>query len=132
MSGQHDHDDHPHPHVHGPLESIGHVHGGAAALNIGGDVGALNVALDAALAGTELHLRSEDPSFAVHTGVWTRHAVSGDVTTALFCELTAGTYWVLAADGTDVCPVEVEGGAVAEVDLRTAAAPDLDLRVIRT
>ena len=53
------HHDHPHPHPHGPLESIRHVHGGAPALDIGGDIGALVVLLDPAAAGTELHLRAD-------------------------------------------------------------------------
>ena len=47
------------PHPHGPLEAIDHVHGGAPALDIGGDIGALAVLLDPTAAGTELHLRAD-------------------------------------------------------------------------
>ena len=90
-----------HDHPHGPLESITHVHGGAPVLDIGGDVGALNVVLDDGAAGGELYLRSDDPAFSIHTGVWTRHLGGGHVTTALFCQLVEGTYWVLDADGDD-------------------------------
>ena len=66
--------DHPHPHPHGPLETIDHVHGGAPALDIGGDIGALAVLLDPAAAGTELHLRADGAvGTSVHTGVWRRN-----------------------------------------------------------
>lgn len=114
----HDH----HPHTHAPLESITHVHGGAPVLDIGGDVGALNVVLDDESAGTELFLRTADSDVSVHTGVWTRHVGRTHVTTALFCELLEGTYWVLDADGRDVRRVEVSGGELAELDLRSMAA----------
>lgn len=117
----HDHHHHDHPHPHGPLESIEHVHGGAPMLDIGGDIGALVVLMDDDSAGTELHLRAEHGP-AVHTGVWTRHQGNGHVTAALFCELAAGTYWVLDADGDDVSPVAITGGALTSADLRTARA----------
>jgi hypothetical protein len=113
---------HAHDHPHGPLESITHVHGGAPALDIGGDIGAHNVVLDDGAAGDELYLRSDDPAFSIHTGVWTRHLGGGHVTTALFCQLVEGTYWVLDADGNDVRAVEVTGGRLAELDLRSTAA----------
>ena len=97
------------------------MHGGAPVLDIGGDVGAINVVLEDSSAGTELHLRSDDPAFSIHTGVWTRHVGPDHVTTALFCELVEGTYWVLDADGSDVRCVEVTGGQLAELDLRSTA-----------
>ncbi len=126
MTGPHDGQFHGHHHEHdrhdrGPLESITHVHGGPPVLDIGGDVGALNIVLDDDAAGTELHLRTDDPAFSIHTGVWTRHVGARHVTTALFCQLTAGTYWVLDADGRDVRAVDVAGGHLAELDLRSAA-----------
>ena len=110
---------HDHDHEHDPLESITHVHGGAPALNIGGDIGALVVLVDGSTVGTELYLRSDrDPAMSVHTGVWNRDLGSGQVAAALFCELASGTYWVLDADGADICAVSIEGGAVSEMDLR--------------
>ena len=108
-----------HDHDHDPLESITHVHGGAPALDIGGDIGALVVLVDGSTVGTELYLRSDrDPAMSVHTGVWNRDLGSGQVTAALFCELASGTYWVLDADGADICAVSIEGGALSEMDLR--------------
>ena len=112
-----------HPHTDGPLEAIGHVHGGAPALDIGGDIGALAVLLDPAAAGTELHLRADGvAATSVHTGVWTRHQGTAPVTAALFAALTDGTYWVLDDEGADVVAVEVTGGEVVTLDLRLNAA----------
>lgn len=121
MTGHHTHDhDHDDDHEHGPLEAIDHVHGGPSVLDIGGDIGALHVLLDDEWAGRELFLRGADPAWRVHTGGWVRHVGDGHVTTALFAELVAGTYWVLDPAGADACAVEVAGGELAEVDLRTA------------
>lgn len=100
-----------------------HAHGGAAVLDIGDGVGALNVVLDDEAAGTELFLRTDDPGFSVHTGVWRRDLPAGHVTTALFAALVEGTYWILDADGRDVREIEVTGGRVTELDLRQAFCP---------
>ena len=94
-----------------------HARGGAAVLDIGGEVGALNVVLDERWTGRELYLRTDDPDFSVHTGVWSRHQGGGHVTTALFLSLVEGTYWVLDAAGRDVREVEVRGGELAELEL---------------
>jgi hypothetical protein len=89
-------------------------------LDIGGDVGALVVTTDPAAVGTELYLRSEsDPDLHVHTGVWRREATGGFTTTAVFLELLAGAYWVLDDEGADVCPVEINGGELTELDIRS-------------
>ena len=54
------------------------MHGGAPALDIGGDIGALVVLLDRTAAGTELHLRADGAvGSTVHTGVWTRDQGAG-------------------------------------------------------
>ena len=114
-------DGHDHHHPHGPLESIRHVHGGAPAVDIGGDVGALAVLLDAAAVGTELHLRADGAvGSAVHTGVWSRD--HGALTAALFPTLREGTYWVLDDRGADLAAVAVRGGEVVTLDLRLSAA----------
>lgn len=97
-----------------------HVSGGAAVLDIGGEVGALVALMDRSAEGTELFLHREGgEGEIVHTGVWTRHQNGDHVTAALFCELTAGTYWVLDADGTKRRPVDISGGELAEIDLRS-------------
>ena len=79
----HDHDGHGHdghghdghdgsaPVVHNVVNHT--VRGGPPVLDIGGDIGAMVVLMDAASAGSELFLRSEhEPPIDVHTGVWTR------------------------------------------------------------
>ena len=110
-----------HTHPHGPLETIDHVHGGAPAIDIGGDIGALAVLLDPTAAGTELHLRADGAAGStVHTGVWRRN--QGALTAALFPSLTGGTYWVLDDDGSDLVAVSVGGGEVMTLDLRLSAA----------
>ncbi|MGH9271068.1 MAG: hypothetical protein ACRDZ2_07325 [Ilumatobacteraceae bacterium] len=120
------HHDHGHDddHDHGPLESITHVQGGAAAVDIGGDVGALSVLVDGSTVGTELFVRSaDDPAVSIHTGVWWRKLGKGNdrtqVAAALFCELTEGQWWVLDGSGADLCAVDITGGAVTDLDLRT-------------
>ena len=100
-----------------------HIHGGAAVLDIGGDIGALVVLLDPAPEGTELHVRAPgETDWTIHTGVWERHHGGGHVTAALFPELTQGTWIVLDEHGEDVTAVTVTGGALATVDLRAASA----------
>lgn len=111
-------------HQHGPLEEITHVQGGAPALDIGGDIGALSVLVDGSTVGTELFVRADDdPALSVHTGVWWRHVGKGldrnQVAAALFCELGEGRWWVLDDKGADMCPVDITGGQVSELDLRS-------------
>ena len=106
------------------METHSHEHhdvgGGAAVLDIGGDVGALVALMDPSTEGSELFLRREgDAGPTIHTGVWTRHQGSEHVTVALFCELEADTYWVLDANGTDRVSIEIGGGELAELDLRS-------------
>ena len=105
------HDLHHHTHHH--------AGGGTPVLDIGGEVGAMVALMDSAAEGTELFLRREGSEATVHTGVWTRHQNGNHVTAALFCELTAGTYWVLDDAGTARLPVDISGGELAEIDLRS-------------
>jgi hypothetical protein len=113
--------DHPRHHHHGHHHHDQHQVGrGAAVLDIGGDVGALLARMDPKAAGTELHLRSEhEPPISVHTGVWERSQGSAMVTVALFPELLAGTYWVLDGNGAAMRRVEITGGKLASLDLRS-------------
>jgi hypothetical protein len=104
---------HDHHHHHNDVD------GRPPVLDIGGDIGAMVATMDREAAGSELHLRSEhEPPISIHTGVWDRHHGSGLVTAAVFAELVAGTYWVLDGNGAAVHRVEIEGGAVATIDLR--------------
>jgi hypothetical protein len=114
------HHHHPHgeQHEHGPGESYAHVQGGPTVLDIGGNIGAMIVTMNAETAGTELHLRSEhEPPISIHTGVWRRGSGERVVTTAVFAELIEGRYWVLDSSGNDLRQVEIRGGALTSIDL---------------
>jgi hypothetical protein len=111
--------DHGHQHEHGHVLEGYHVHGGAPALDIGGDIGAMVATMDATALGTELHLQSEhEPPISVHTGVWERQLGTEKVVAAVFAELLEGTYRVLDNNGEEVQRVEVEGGRLTTIDLR--------------
>lgn len=123
----HDHGhDHDHDHGAGSLaESYDHVRGGPPVLDIGGDIGAMQVRLDPEAAGRELHLISEHtPPIAIHTGVWERRQGDDPLTTAVFVELPEGTYWILGERGERLRRVEVTGGALTAIDLRHLAGPE--------
>ena len=129
--------DHDHDHVHSPdsAHSHGHSHeslhvgeheaglppqGGPVVVDIGGDVGALIVRLDHELLGSELHLRQDGWTHTVHTGVWDRPLGDQLVTVAVYPALVQGTYEILDRDGAVRHTVAIEGGRVAELDLRGA------------
>ena len=89
-------------------------------LDIGGDIGALVATMNHGRAGTELYLRPvQDPATTVHTGVWERVDAGPVVTVALFPELREGSYHLLDERGAAVRRVEIVGGEVATIDLRT-------------
>jgi len=133
----HRHDDHDHRHDHSHGHDHEHVHGasseglhlgeheagqppqgGPVVVDIGGDVGALIVRLDRALLGTELHLHQDGWTHTVHTGVWDRPLGDQMVTVAVYPALVEGTYEILGRDGAVRRVVGIEGGRVAELDLR--------------
>ena len=88
-------------------------------VDIGGDVGALIVRLDRELLGTELHLRQDGWTHTVHTGVWDRPLGDQLVTVAVYPALVEGTYEILGPRTAGVRrTVAIEGGRVAELDLR--------------
>lgn len=103
---------HQHDHGHPPL-------GANPVLDIGGTVGALLVHLPGMTATGELHIRpAGDPAGQFHTGVHRRTAGGAEQWVALFCEVSEGTYELLADDGTPTAQVVVTGGHVAQADLR--------------
>ena len=113
---QHQHGGHGHLHA----ESYAHVRGGPTVLDIGGDIGAMIVMLSPEAVGTELHLRStHEPPVTIHTGVWRRGSGERVSTTAVFAELVEGCYWVLDGSGRDLRKVEITGGALTSIDLRS-------------
>ena len=123
MSHAHDGHEHSHDHGHGhPHQASAEVapKGGPVVLDIGDDVGAMIVWLDPSELGTELFLRPDvDPTITVHTGVWTRQMGERDVVVAVFAELVEGRYAVLDRHGDVTTRVEIAGGSIAELDLRS-------------
>lgn len=113
---EHDHD-HGHGHGHGHEAGVPPP-GGPVVVDIGDDVGALIVRLDRELLGTELHLRQDGWDHTVHTGVWSRPLGDRIVTVAVYPALVEGTYQILDRAGTVRRTVGIEGGSVAELDLR--------------
>lgn len=76
--------------------------------------------MDASALGTELHLQSEhEPQIDVHTGVWERDQGGDTVVAAVFAELLEGTYQVLDGNRQATRRVDIEGGRVTTIDLRT-------------
>ena len=118
-----------HDHTHGVHHAHEHgregqaPHGGPVVFDIGGDVGALIMYVDDELEGTEVPLEWDlDPSKDVHTGVW-RRGIGGDsVVVAVYPELLEGRYLVPALGGHDVSAVDIVGGRVAELDVRSQRA----------
>lgn len=108
--------DHPHPHDHGHHAP----HGGPVVFDIGDDVGALIVYLDDAFEGTEVPIEwDRDPAKDVHTGVWRRNLGADSVVVAVYPELIEGRYLVPALGGHASRNVDIVGGQVAEIDLRS-------------
>jgi hypothetical protein len=118
-------------HGHDHLHVGGHDHrtpgelrpaGGPVVLDIGGDVGALIVQLDDQLEGSELPILAiDDPAWdpTTHTGVWRRSIGGGSVVVAVYPELAAGGYRIVAPSGL-AAEVRIYGGEVTTVDLRSA------------
>ena len=99
-----------------------HAHdapGGIPVLDIGGDIGALLVYLDGPTPSGELEARPlGEPGARFHTGVHARELFSDTLHVALYPEVSRGTYEILDAGLEPVAVVDVDGGAVTELDLR--------------
>ena len=124
-----DQHDHTHPHTHDHPDNQPHEHeheagqppmGGPVVVDIGGDVGALIVRLDRSRLGGELHLRQATWHHTVHTGIWDRPLGDQLVTVAVYLALVEGTYEILDDTGSTVHRFTVDGGKVAETDLRSS------------
>ena len=117
--GGHGHDDldpHDHPGGHGHEAGVPPA-GGPVVVDIGGDVGALVVHVDASRVGQELHVRRPGEAATTHTGIWERRLGSRAVVVAVFPALVEGGYAVLDRAGEAVLDVEIIGGEVREITL---------------
>ena len=116
----HSHDGHSHDgHSHGVVETS--PRGGPVVFDIGGDVGALVIYVDAELVGTEIPIEwTAEPDKDVHTGVWPRRVGIESVVVAVYPELTEGRYVIPSIGGHPSREVVIEGGRVAEIDARSS------------
>ena len=93
--------------------------GSGPLLDIGGDVGAVVVYLAGDTPSGELEAcPSGRPGERFHTGVHAVVSPTGVAPVAVYPEVAAGTYDVLAPGGEPLATVVVGGGRVSEVDLR--------------
>jgi hypothetical protein len=89
-------------------------------IDIGGDIGALIVRLDDALEGTEIPIEfADDPTRDIHTGIWRRSLGTTSVVVAVFPELRQGSYRLHAGNGHEGAQLQITGGQVTELDLRS-------------
>jgi len=99
--------------------SHSHTLGAIPVLDIGGSVGALVVYLDGPTPSGELEARPlGDPSGRFHTGVHPRELFGRTVYVALYPEVERGTYEILDDALQPIALIDVDGGAVTELDLR--------------
>jgi hypothetical protein len=102
-------------HVH--VETIPAPSGtGSVVADIGGDMGAAILHVDADLAGREIEIRSAgSPWDGTHTAVRERHVGAGVIWAAFFGSLRAGRYEVRVRDASPrTRTLDVAGGQVTE------------------
>jgi hypothetical protein len=93
-------------------------------LDIGGDVGALIVHTDAALVGTEVEISpAGDDARRSHKDVLERTIAGRPAYTAVFDGLREGAYTLWTGGVARARGVDVTGGAIAELDWRSASGP---------
>lgn len=103
----------------GPTSQTSHQPPGPASLlDIGGDVGAVVVRLQAGTPNGELTAcRRGDPAAHFHTGVHLRLTGDHEAWVAVFPTVTEGSYSLLDDDGVEHTPFTVAGGRVTTIDL---------------
>jgi hypothetical protein len=95
--------------------------GASPLLDIGDDVGAVVVYLDECPPTGEIEAEPQGrPGERFHTGVHPLVTSGDTVQVAVFPEVAQGGYVLLDDDGSPRTLVEVTGGRVTEVDLRSA------------
>lgn len=117
MGYHHEHDHHHEQHEHADHS----VHSAPAVLDIGGDIGALIIYTGPDLRGAEIEVspRGNDTQ-RTHTAVLERQVNGRTLYAALYLALPAGEYRIWWGDPTLPREVTISGGAVAELDWRSA------------
>ncbi len=114
--------DHRQPHQH-PIEQYsGRKHPEFVVLDIGDEVGALVIHADPGMHGIEIEISPADEDQARrHKEVLERRINEGPAFTAVFDGLAAGAYTLWVHGEPRAREVSIEGGAIVELDWRTAA-----------
>lgn len=113
----HAHPSHDHAH-HDPVAGARSQH---VVLDIGGDVGALIVQTDRALLGVEVEISpAGDDASRTHKQVLERASGGQSAPVLVFDNLAAGAYTLWIDGAAAARDVHVGGGAVAQLDWRTA------------
>jgi hypothetical protein len=111
--------DHHHHHHH---DYAARPHPEFVVLDIGDDVGALIVHADPALHGVEVEISpAGDDRARSHKEVLERALGAEPAFTAVFDGLREGSYTLWVRDEARARDVRIDGGAIAELDWRTAA-----------
>ena len=124
----HDHDhDHDHHHDHGhdrPAENYAaRKHPEFVVLDIGEQLGALIIYADPAMHGREIEISPTGKDSArSHKEVLERREGDRPAFTAVFDALPTGTYTLWIDDRPRARNVEIDGGAIVQLDWRSAAA----------
>lgn len=117
MGYHHEHDHHHKQHEHADHS----VHSAPAVLDIGGDIGALIIYTGPELHGAEIEVSPRgDDTQRTHTAVLERQVNGRALYAALYLALPAGEYRIWWDDSTLPREVTISGGAVAELDWRSA------------
>jgi hypothetical protein len=112
---------HSHAHAHALEDYAGRKHPEFVVLELGDDVGALIVHVDAGMHGVEVEISpSGQDEQRSHKQVLERSRGGRPAYTAVFDGLTARSYTLWVDDEARARSVRIAGGTVAELDWRTA------------
>jgi hypothetical protein len=126
MGDAHEHHTHHHsrePHTHEQYADRPHPE--YVVLEIGGDLGALIVYTDPDMHGVEIEIsRSGEDGTRSHKDVLERSLGGRPAFSAVFDQISEGSYTLWVAGTARARDVHVGGGKVAELDWRSAGEPD--------
>jgi hypothetical protein len=122
MGDAHEHHSHePHTHEH----YADRPHPEYVVLEIGGDLGALIVYTDPDMHGVEVEIsRSGEDGTRSHKDVLERSLGGRAAFSAVFDQISEGSYTLWVADTARARDVRISGGKVAELDWRSAREAD--------
>ena len=116
----HSHDGHDHDHSHNHHDT-GELRAQPVVLDLGGEIGALIVHTSPELLGAEIEISPEgDDGNRQHKQVLRRLLGPETATVLVYDNLREGEYTLWLDEAEPIRSVRVDGGRVAELDLRVA------------